>query len=57
MTNVVLRGLGAKGGTLRMWKEGYRRPELYTKAEWRYCLRILGSENVLVENMTFPTRV
>ena len=53
VTNVILRGLGAKGGTLRMWKEDYRRPELYKKAEWRYCLRILGSENVLVENMTF----
>ena len=53
VTNVVLRGLGAKGGTLRMWKEDYRRPELYKKAEWRYCLRILGSENVLVENMSF----
>ncbi|MDD3586645.1 MAG: right-handed parallel beta-helix repeat-containing protein [Thermoguttaceae bacterium] len=48
--NVTLRGEG-KGATIRMWKKDYQSAE-YTPAEWRHCILIRASYNVLVENMT-----
>lgn len=45
--DVTVRGYGA---TVRMWKQDYQNPP-YEKAEWRMCLRILGSRNVLVEGV------
>jgi len=54
VSNVVIRGLGEKGGTFRMWKSDYLDPKQnYAKSEWRYALRLCGVENVLVENMSF----
>ena len=54
VSNVVIRGLGDRGGTLRMWKSDYLDPkQKYAKSEWRYALRLCGVENVLVENMSF----
>lgn len=54
VSNVVIRGLGEKGGTLRMWKSDYQDPKQnYAKSEWRYALRLCAVENVLVENMSF----
>ena len=52
-SNVVIRGLGEKGGTFRMWKKDYQDLTKYAKSEWRYTLRLCGVENVLVENMSF----
>ena len=51
-TNVVIRGLGKKGGTLRMHKKDYQKPP-YKPGEWRYALRLEGVVNALVENMSF----
>ena len=51
-TNVVIRGLGEKGGTLRMHKKDYQKPP-YKPGEWRYALRLEGVVNALVENMSF----
>ena len=54
VSNIVIRGLGEKGGTLRMWKSDYLDPKQnYAKSEWRYALRLCAVENVLVENMSF----
>ena len=53
VSNVVIRGLGEKGGTFRMWKRDYQDLANYAKSEWRYALRLSGVENVLVENMSF----
>ena len=53
VSNVVIRGLGKKGGTFRMWKKDYQDASKYEKSEWRYALRLCGVENVLVENMSF----
>ena len=50
VTNFVLRG-GA-GSAFRMWKDDYRKPP-YEPGEWRYALRIMYSENVLVEGLRF----
>lgn len=47
--NVSLIGYGA---TLRMWRDDYDRPELYTKAEWRHVVSILSSRNVKVYGLT-----
>lgn len=47
--NVILRGPGA---TIRMWKEDYANPDLYTKAEWRHCLQLRGATNVEVHGLT-----
>jgi len=47
--NVILRGYGA---TVRMWREDYDNPELYTKAEWRHCLQLRGARNVEVYGLT-----
>ena len=51
-TNAVVRGLGKKGGVLRMWKCDYRKPP-YAPAEWRYALQLRGVNGMTVENMTF----
>lgn len=53
VSNVVIRGLGEKGGTFRMWKRDYQDLTKYARSEWRYALRLDGVENVLVENMSF----
>jgi len=55
VTNLVLRGLGEKGGTFRMWKTDYQDLSKYDKSEWRFTLRLQAVENVLVENMTFKS--
>lgn len=47
--NVSLIGYGA---TLRMWRDDYDQPELYTKAEWRHVVSILSSRNVKVYGLT-----
>ncbi len=49
-SNVVVRGLG-KGGTLRMWREDYRKPP-YKRAEWRHTLSMLTCSNMTIENMS-----
>lgn len=41
--NVTLIGYGA---TLRMWKEDYANPKLYSKAEWRMAIAIHSSRNI-----------
>ena len=51
-TNATVRGLGAKGGVLRMWKCDYQKPP-YEPAEWRYALQLRGVNGMTVENMTF----
>ena len=53
VSNVIIRGLGEKGGTFRMWKRDYQDLKAYAKSEWRYALRLSGVENVLIENMSF----
>ena len=50
--NVTLRGAGAKGGTLRMWKKDYQKPP-YEPGEWRHALGLYGAKDVVVENMRF----
>ncbi|MGD9495547.1 MAG: right-handed parallel beta-helix repeat-containing protein [Armatimonadota bacterium] len=50
--NVILRGYGA---TVRMWKEDYANPELYTKAEWRHCLQLRGATNIEVYGLTLAS--
>lgn len=52
-TNVVLRGEGKSGGTLRMWKTDYQDKTQYKPAEWRYTLALYGVLNARVENMSF----
>ena len=52
VSNLVIRGLGPKGGTFRMHKRDYQKPP-YARSEWRYTLRLCGVENVHVENMRF----
>lgn len=52
-TNVVLRGEGKAGGTLRMWKTDYQDKSQYEPAEWRYTLALYGVLNARVENMSF----
>ena len=52
VTNVVLRGLGAKGGVARMHRDDYRKAP-YKFSEWRHCLAIRNAKNVLVEKMSF----
>lgn len=52
VSNIVIRGLGAKGGVLRMHKKDYQ-GSAYVKSEWRHALRLTGVENVRVENMSF----
>ena len=52
VSNLVIRGLGPKGGTFRMHKRDYQKPP-YARSEWRYTLRLCGVENVVVENMRF----
>ena len=48
VTNFTLRG--GEGSVFRMWKEDYRKPP-YEPGEWRYGLRIMYSQNVLVEGL------
>ena len=55
VTNIVLRGLGGKGGTFRMWKKDYQDLSKYEKSEWRHTLYLRSVENVIVENMTFKS--
>ena len=50
ITNFTLRG--GEGSAFRMWKEDYRKPP-YEPGEWRYALRIIHSQNVLVEGLRF----
>ena len=52
VSNLVIRGLGPKGGTFRMHKRDYQKPP-YARSEWRYALRLCGVENVFVQNMRF----
>ena len=52
VSNLVIRGLGPRGGTFRMRKRDYQKPP-YARSEWRYTLRLCGVENVRVENMRF----
>ena len=52
VSNLVIRGLGPKGGTFRMHKRDYQKPP-YARSEWRYTLRLCGVENVFVQNMRF----
>ena len=52
VSNLVICGLGPKGGTFRMHKRDYQKPP-YARSEWRYTLRLCGVENVHVENMHF----
>jgi len=47
-TNVVLSGYGA---TLRMHRADYDAAP-YKKGEWRHCLKLLSSQNVVVEGLT-----
>ncbi len=47
--DVTLRGYGA---TLRMHREDYANPKLYSKAEWRMVLNILSSKNINVYGLT-----
>lgn len=52
-TNVVVRGLGEKGGILRMRRDEYLdKANGYKRSEWRHALNLLGSENVTVEKMS-----
>ena len=48
VTNFTLRG--GEGSAFRMWKEDYRKPP-YEPGEWRYGLRIVNCQNVLVEGL------
>ena len=52
VSNLVICGLGPRGGTFRMHKRDYQKPP-YARSEWRYTLRLCGVENVHVENMRF----
>ena len=52
VTNVTLRGLGKRGGILRMHKKDYQKPP-YPRSQWRFALRLYSVQNVLVENMSF----
>ena len=52
VTNCTIRGLGEKGGVLRMHKADYQKPP-YEHSEWRYALSLLGAVCVNVENMSF----
>jgi len=48
VTNFSLRC--GEGSVFRMWKEDYRKPP-YEPSEWRHGLRIMYSQNVLVEGL------
>ena len=50
ITNFTLRG--GEGSAFRMWKEDYRKPPC-EPGEWRYALRIMHCQNVLVEGLRF----
>ena len=50
VTNFTLRG--GEGSAFRMWKEDYRKPP-YEPGEWRYALRIMYCQNILVEGLRF----
>ena len=41
--NVTLSGYGA---TMRMWRDDYDDPALYTKAEWRHVINMRGASNI-----------
>ncbi len=47
--NITLSGYGA---TWRMWREDYANPELYSKAEWRMCLKMGGCTNFKILGLT-----
>lgn len=46
--NITLRGNGA---TLRMWRDDYDNPELYTKAEWRHVIQLRGTTNIRIYDL------
>ncbi|MDC7223531.1 MAG: right-handed parallel beta-helix repeat-containing protein [Spirochaetales bacterium] len=48
--NITLKGFGGQEG-LYMRKEDYRRSP-YQKSEWRHCLSLRSTTNVLVEGLT-----
>jgi len=48
-TNLTFQGNGA---TLRMWKEDYMDPALYTPSEWRMGLKFLSCSGVTVTDLT-----
>ncbi len=43
--NVTLSGYGA---TMRMWRDDYDNPDLYTKAEWRHVINMRGASNISI---------
>eukprot|EP01052_Picozoa_sp_SAG31_P013901 SAG31_NODE_848_length_11534_cov_8.897463_11_plen_504_part_00 len=50
VTNVSL--VGGLGATLRMWREDYANPKLYSKAEWRHGVSVAGgSQHVRIEGL------
>ena len=51
MRNISIIGLGERGGILRMHKTDYQNPP-YEKSEWRHCVQMHSSSDILLENMS-----
>jgi hypothetical protein len=53
VVNVTLAGVGVpSSANLSMWKSDYANISMYTKAEWRAGVNVVGSKGVTVANLT-----